>query len=83
MKLGRLRGDGLRGLPSLLVVAGVLVGMAQLAFADQDYAEAWGPAVGSAAPLLAANDQGGNPQTVETLTGPNGLLVVFNRSVVW
>ncbi|MEL7454778.1 MAG: hypothetical protein AAGJ50_15565 [Pseudomonadota bacterium] len=50
---------------------------------QSDYAENWGPAIGAQVPLLAANDQDGNAQTLETLTGPKGLLVVFNRSVDW
>jgi hypothetical protein len=57
--------------------------MAQLAFANSEYLELWGPAVGTEAPLLAADDQAGNRQTLETLTGRNGLLLVFSRSVDW
>ena len=66
-----------------LLIAGALAGMSQLAFANSEYAAAWGPDVGSTAPLLAANDQDGKQQTLTTLAGPNGLLVVFNRSVDW
>ncbi len=83
MTLGHDHRYFLRGLQRLAIVAVALVGMAQLAFADDEYAAAWGPSVGSAVPLLAANDQDGQPQTLETLTGSNGLLVVFNRSVDW
>ncbi len=75
MKLGRY----LRR--SLFAVA--LAGMTQFAVADSEYAAAWGPSVGSMAPLLSANDQAGNLQTLETLRGSNGLLFVFNRSVDW
>ena len=66
-----------------LMVAGALAGMAQLALADAEYAAAWGPSAGTTAPLLAAEDQDGNQQTLATLTGTNGLLIVFNRSVDW
>ena len=76
----RLRGS--RRLGSLLL-AGALVAVTQLAAADAEYAAAWGPDVGSRAPLLAAEDQDGTQQTLASLAGANGLLVVFNRSVDW
>ncbi len=66
---------------SLFAVA--IAGMTQFAFADSEYAAAWGPSVGSTAPMLSANDQAGNLQNLETLSGSNGLLFVFNRSVDW
>ncbi len=72
----------MRGL-QLGVVAIVMIAMAPLAQADPDYVANWGPSVGSQAPLLAANDQNGEPQTLESLTGEKGLVVVFNRSVDW
>ncbi len=50
---------------------------------DAEYVTNWGPAIGTQAPLLAASDQDGTPQTLQSLAGPNGLLVVFNRSVDW
>lgn len=65
------------------LAAVALAAAAQAASADADYAAAWGPSVGTAAPLLAAEDQDGMQQTLATLTGANGLLVVFNRSVDW
>ena len=64
------------------IAAAVLVLAAQFAQADE-YAAAWGPSVGSEAPMLAALDQSGKEQTFETLKGTNGLLIVFNRSVDW
>ncbi|XOV89839.1 MAG: hypothetical protein ACFHX7_08115 [Pseudomonadota bacterium] len=65
------------------LVAGVLAGMAQFATADAKYAAEWGPAVGTTAPMLAALDQHGKAQSLETLTGSKGLLFIFNRSVDW
>ena len=47
------------------------------------YAEAWGPSVGSEAPMLQADDHNGTAQGFASLKGPNGLLFVFNRSVDW
>lgn len=68
-------------IPSLL--AALLFGAATSAFADATFAEQWGPAIGTKAPLLAADDQDGQRQTLQSLTGTSGLLVVFNRSVDW
>ena len=52
--------------------------------ADQnDYADAWGPRLKVPMPLLSAPDQDGVRQNLASLTGENGLLVLFNRSAVW
>ncbi len=48
-----------------------------------DFASAWGPAVGSTIPMLAANDQTGTPQSLASLAGDKGLLLVFSRSADW
>lgn len=61
----------------------VLLASAQLAQANSDYVATWGPSIGSNAPMLAALDQDGNRQDLDTLKGANGLLFVFNRSVDW
>ncbi|MEM7218193.1 MAG: hypothetical protein AAF515_07490 [Pseudomonadota bacterium] len=66
---------------SLLTLAALL--LVQQARGDSEYAAAWGPDVGTQAPLLAALDQNSQPQNLETLRGDNGLLFVFNRSVDW
>jgi cytochrome oxidase Cu insertion factor (SCO1/SenC/PrrC family) len=42
-----------------------------------------GPAVGEQLPPFEAPDQDGRRQGFETLRGKNGLLLNFNRSVVW
>jgi hypothetical protein len=42
-----------------------------------------GPSVGAALPPFEAPDQDGKTRTFETLRGPNGLLLNFNRSVLW
>lgn len=42
-----------------------------------------GPRVGQALGAFEAPDQHGVRQSFETLRGPNGLLLNFNRSVVW
>lgn len=73
---------GARALAGSLIAAALLF-TAQFAAAESEYAAAWGPSVGTMAPLLAATDQAGRQQSLDTLKGPNGLLVVFNRSVDW
>jgi hypothetical protein len=42
-----------------------------------------GPAAGDRLPAFEAPDQEGQRQDFETLRGKNGLLLNFNRSVVW
>lgn len=42
-----------------------------------------GPALGEALPPFEAPDQDGVRRSFESLRGPNGLLLNFNRSVVW
>ena len=62
----------------------VLLSTEPLAQADQgNYADAWGPGLNVPIPLLAASDQNGELQDLASLTGENGLLVLFNRSAVW
>ncbi len=65
------------------LVAIVLAAMTQFAAADSEYVAAWGPAVGANVPMLDALDQEGNRQTLESLSGSGGLILVFNRSVDW
>ena len=40
-------------------------------------------AVGTKAPNFAARDQFGHEQTIESLAGPNGLVLLFFRSADW
>ena len=77
---GRLR--GVSAAATLLVaVLSIVVSAAQ---ADQDdYADTWGPNLDAPVPLLAATDHNGALQDLASLTGENGLLVLFNRSAVW
>ena len=60
-----------------------MAGLAQLAYADSETAAAWGPSIGTTAPLLSALDQDGKQQNLASLSSTNGLLFVFNRSVDW
>jgi hypothetical protein len=42
-----------------------------------------GPEVGAAIPAFEVSDLNGRPQTLATLTGPKGLMLVFFRSADW
>jgi hypothetical protein len=50
--------------------------------ADQ-YAAAWGPAVGAKLPLLQAPDQSGAVRDLSNLSGEQGLLLFLSRSADW
>ena len=50
---------------------------------NAEYADEWGPAVGAQLPVLEALDQDGNPQTLASLAGEQGLLLFLNRSADW
>ena len=67
--------------PALFAVA--IAALTQFVYADSEYAAAWGPSAGSKVPMLSAVDQDGNQQNLTSLSGANGLLFVFNRSVDW
>jgi hypothetical protein len=42
-----------------------------------------GPQVGAVVPPLAGTDQFGKAQTLASLSGPKGLMLVFSRSADW
>jgi hypothetical protein len=42
-----------------------------------------GPAVGQRIPAFSATDQNGNLQTLQTIAGPKGAMLVFYRSADW
>ena len=48
-----------------------------------DYAESWGPPVGTAAPAILAEDHNGVMRDLASLAGDNGLLLVLSRSADW
>ena len=48
-----------------------------------EHASKWGPEVGSSSPILDAPDHRGKTQSLSTLAGQKGLLLIFNRSVDW
>ena len=48
-----------------------------------EFAAVWGPELASAAPAINAIDQNGASQSLATLAGERGLLLVFSRSADW
>ena len=48
-----------------------------------DYAQSWGPPVGTDAPAILAEDQDGATRDLTSLAGENGLLLVLSRSADW
>ena len=65
-----------------LSVLGLLMALSHGGYAA-DYADKWGPEMGSSSPVLDAPDHRGTIQRLSTLAGENGLLLIFNRSVDW
>ena len=65
-----------------LSVLGLLMALSHGGYAT-DYADRWGPEVGTSSPILDAPDHVGTVQRLSTLAGENGLLLIFNRSVDW
>ena len=55
------------------------VGAAQ----DLPDVEQFGPQVGDVVPAFTLTDQHGQTQTLESIMGPNGAMLVFNRSADW
>jgi hypothetical protein len=51
--------------------------------AQQPDVSALGPRIGAAVPDFAAVDQFGRAQTLQTLMGRDGLMLVFFRSADW
>ena len=65
-----------------LWLAGAFVALTGAAFAD-DYAQSWGPPVGTTAPAIAAKDQDGVTRNLDALCGDRGVLLVLSRSADW
>ena len=60
----------------------VLLMLAGIAQAD-DFAQSWGPPVGTSAPVIEAQDQDGTVRDLESLCGERGVLLVLSRSADW
>lgn len=62
---------------------GLLVCAGGLGAGAADYSDAWGPAVGTPMPEVAALDQHGAERDVASLRGERGLLLFAVRSADW
>ncbi|MFN7935660.1 MAG: hypothetical protein U0R19_20180 [Bryobacteraceae bacterium] len=60
----------------------ILLAVAGLALAQQPAFDP-GPKPGEEFPAFSLPDQNGKAQTLESLRGPKGLMVVFHRSADW
>lgn len=63
---------------SLMVVFGTLLGAQALPDVDR-----FGPQVGDIVPAFSLVDQRGQTRDLASLMGPNGMMLVFNRSADW
>ena len=63
----------------ILVLALAAAGAAQ----DLPNVEQFGPQVGDVVPPFSLTDQHGQTQTLQSIMGPNGAMLTFNRSVDW
>jgi len=70
---------------SLLLVA-LMLGLSTAALAQSRTAievASLGPQVGDLVPNFRLIDQNGTPQTLESIAGPNGTMLLFHRSADW
>ena len=63
-------------------VAALALVLTSWVWAD-DYADTWGPPIGTSLPLLHAPDENGALRTFDGLSGEQGLLLFMNRSADW
>lgn len=73
------RGQTGQSLIALAMAALISVGAA----VAQTEIQKLGPQVGERAIAFQLNDQFGRPQTLDSLAGPNGTMLVFFRSADW
>ena len=66
-------------LSMLLVLTLATVGAAQ----DLPAVERFCPQVGDVVPAFSLTDQSGQTQTLQSIMGPNGAMLVFSRSASW
>ena len=68
-----------------LVLSAILVLTVALGAVAQDLPDVdqFGPQVGDVVPAFSLPDQSGQAQTLESIMGPNGAMLVFNRSADW
>ena len=65
-----------------LGLAGTMLALTGGAWA-QSFVDSWGPAVGTTAPAIEAEDQDGQVRDLQSLSGERGVLFVLSRSADW
>jgi len=65
-----------------LWLAGTTLALTGAAWAAS-FVDSWGPAVGSTAPAIEAEDQDGTIRDLASLCGERGVLLVLSRSADW
>jgi hypothetical protein len=77
----------LRRSTAVLPVAAILLGAPSVPHGQQPAeapdVQALGPQIGTQVPDFALPDQNGDIRTLESLMGPEGLMLVFARSADW
>ena len=71
-----------RNLFKRLRIVSVLLAVTAMASAQNGHIKT-GPELGEPIPRFEALDQHGESRSLEDLTGPNGLLLLFHRSADW
>jgi hypothetical protein len=68
-----------------LVLSAILVLTVALGAVAQDLPDVdqFGPQVGDVVPAFSLPDQSGQAQTLESIMGPEGAMLVFSRSADW
>jgi hypothetical protein len=69
------------GLMRKILSSGLAIGLAALAQVPQPAKT--GPAVGETVPAFSATDQNGRTQSLSSVTGAKGAMLVFFRSADW
>ena len=80
------RSKNLRNIPwTLMNKLKKLVSILPIIFSLHVGADEWAAEIvkGKPFPQISASDQAGKAWTTETLSGKNGFLLLFNRTVVW
>jgi peroxiredoxin len=67
----------------VLIIAGALAWTLQAQPASRIDLSKLGPQVGERVPEFSLRDQKGNIQTLQTILGPRGAMLVFVRSADW
>jgi len=73
----------MRRVASVFVIAASLVWLSSAQERTRIDVSALGPQVGERVPDFSLQDQRGQEQTLQSLMGPRGLMLVFIRSADW